>query len=413
MTNFERWHIYTKHLFTPTMWKEAGWLYVIGAALQRRVWYGNLRHWPLFPNLYIVLVGGPASGKTLITSASKSMLGYHKYEPPANTSPAMKELLRQANDGEEPLLFPLGPNDITYEALTQTMSRATRTSTIMNDGQEEPYAHASMAFVLSELGSLFTRNNEKLPKFTLQTYDCEDYTYKTKHQSTDIIKNSCLSILAGCVPEFFIEAAHFKIFNDGFVSRCIFLFQERVQDAPFHLKEPDQEQIDCRNHLLSWIEALSKVAGKLTYGKEIEDYLENWYKTVHLPKEVKATKRMATYYGRKRVHIQKLAAAFHFSESLDTQLQLGDFTRAIEFLERAEVYMRSGFAVGGRNELTPIAKEILRNLRRNGGEWVSKTSLFADYCDDISLQELEEILIQLQVLGDVQGKDDHYAAYRK
>ena len=73
-----------------------------------------------------------------------------------------------------------------------------------------------MCLTLTELNSLFTRHSEQIPKMMLKTYDCEDYEYDTKHQGHDLVRNTCVNLIAGTTPAILKEAERFYIFDDGF-----------------------------------------------------------------------------------------------------------------------------------------------------------------------------------------------------
>jgi len=407
MTNIERWREYNRDIFSPAIWIDLGWLYCVSSALQRRVWYGNLRHHPLFPNLYIVLVGPPALGKGLVLDAVNLILRHHLFKP-QNLEEEFTQYLKSANNGNAPLLIPMGPNDCTYEALTREMSTGIRSIPYMDSGKEKVYAHSSMSFVLPEFKSLFKRNEDKLPTFTLQTYDCLPmYSYKTKHDKPDFIHNCCLNILSACTPDFIPDASKFKIFNDGFVSRTIFSFERKARIQRFHLMPPGEDQIEMFDHLLEWIRTLTTIFGEMKYSPEVFTFLEDWYQNVHVKKEETAGTRMQTYYGRKRVHLLKLAACIHFSDSVEMEIPLAPFKQALEILDTLEDNMIWGFSLGGRNELAPVTKDILMFIKSRMGP-VDRAQILAEFCSEINLKELEGILYELQLTGTIIGRGDKY-----
>jgi len=403
LTNLQKWQYYNENLFSPETYITVGWLYLISSALQRRVWYGDLKGQPLFPNLFIILVGPPAVGKGLVLGECTKLLKHHTY---IQGTTSYDEVANKKQ------LFPMGPNDITYEKLCDELSLATARLTYKDNDKEKIYTHASMSFVLEELESLFKkRDNTSLTKFFLQTYDCKDYDYKTKHQGENCIKHPCTNILAGCVPDTIVELAKMKIFNDGFVSRTIFIYENKPRLQTFFLKQPDENQFKAQAELLDHIKLLSKLHGNLTLEDGVESYLENWFKTIHAKQEASAHPRMQTYYGRKRVHIMKLAACYHFSEDTTSMvITLEDFKKAIKLLEELETNMSIGFTAAGRNTLNLIYTQILRFIKSHHNDYVSKNEIFINFFSDLTLDELDRILLELCFMGKLRQKEDKFAA---
>ena len=164
-TNLEKWKFYESNLPSPESWITLGWPYVVSSALQRRAFIGrSIKDRPLFPNLYIIFCGPPATGKSLVMSDVKDILKHHKL-PAASQEERIRRLARE---GVEPQLIATGPNDITYEALTGALSRSIRTIPYKDEYGERAYVHCSMAFILSELKSLFKRKgDDKVPTLNL------------------------------------------------------------------------------------------------------------------------------------------------------------------------------------------------------------------------------------------------------
>src|ERR1700678_3984880 len=77
MTNFEKWRAYTSDLSSPDSYIDWSWRFVISSSLQRRVWFGS-DHMPLFPNMYVILVGEAGIGKGIVIGPATELLKHHK-----------------------------------------------------------------------------------------------------------------------------------------------------------------------------------------------------------------------------------------------------------------------------------------------------------------------------------------------
>ena len=391
MTNLERWRQWTRHLFSPDSFVNFGWYYVVAAALQRRVWYGSLTGDPLFPNPYIVFVADAGAGKGLVLGKCNELLKHHR-----------KSSGNEAEDLKKPkLLFPCGPDDLTYEKLCEQLSSSSASYRYNdNTGRACIYQHASMQFVLEELGSLFKRrHNDSMNKIMLTLYDCKDYDYLTKHQGEARIRKPCLALLAGCTPNFLPEGVKQGILEDGTVSRMIFIYETEPRSTKFFLGQPDEKDLAHRDVLLDHIKKLSTMFGPITLEPGVEDYLEGWFATVWKEKVHKCTPKMRTYYARSRVHVLKMAMAMHFSDNFSLSLSVADCAAAIELLDSIEDQMARCFSAAGRNLNNKLMNEMLRFISLSTKTSLSEAELLDQFQNDLTYSELSEILSDLAVMG--------------
>jgi len=399
--NFSKWMYYMKDVFSPTSWVMGGWVYVVTSALQRRVWYGNIEDKPLFPNLYMVFIGPPACGKGLVIEPVNKLITYW---PKKET-----DLDREPAPGEEiPKLITTGPDKITPESLYQEMSKSIRRFDYTADGKQKIYCHSSMAFVLEEMNALFRRNMDEVPKFMLKAFDCGDYSYKTKHQGNDMIRKMCMNFLAAGTPAILKEAADYHIFDDGFTSRTIFIFEREPRYYSYELPERSDDQVKAFRELLPWIKSLAGLFGRINYSDEAKQFLIDTCDRDHKALVAKAGPKMQSYLGRRGVMIKKIAAALHFSESLSLDIPVERFAEAIEFLKPLEANMQGGFSVVGRNELHPYSNMIRNHLKFASG--ASTAELLSIFASDLSAEELNEVLTGLVMAEQVDIRGSKYYA---
>lgn len=389
-SNFEKWQIFTKRLTSPQSWIDAGFYFVIAAALQRRVWlYGAGEEGSeLFPNLYITYVGPPGLGKGIILGPVARILRHHKYEK--------GEKIRTNVGKELPPLFPVGADSITFEELLSAVASAIRCLPLPNG---KIYSHSSYIFVLEELDSLFKRKTQDVVNFLKNAYDCKGYEYATKHQGKDFIRNLCVSFLAGTQPDFLFDARRSGLFGQGFASRTLFLFESAERFSSFHNTQLDSEQREAERDILLWIHKLAAIYGEVKYDQPTYNFLESWYRDILQVQKIKAPARMQEYYARKKVTMLKLAMAMHFAESLEMFIPCSTFVKAIEWLDRIEKNIERGIAMTGRNELHPFARRIHEFiLSRKAASLKEITIAFAI---DMNVEEIKQCLEALVLAGSV------------
>jgi dephospho-CoA kinase len=398
LSNFDKWRFYNEGLISPDIYIDFSFYYLISAALQRRVWIGPT-HSPLYPNLYIILVGEPGIGKGLVIKQISQILQFHKLKNPRETvennselssldkdfvkavaeadyDEAMRKIKGEskgAKKGEvdKPLLFPVAAESTTYEALVNSLANSIRRINYKHFDERQqkevmlPYAHSSICFCLEEISSLFRKKTEDLVNLLIQTYDCGDYIYETKTQGKDRIKRCCLSFFGGTTPGFMQSTFDDRLLTEGFASRTFFLFAASNRKTAVRIPDLSHEQVAAYYHIVNHVQKLSTLYGRVEVPEEVWKFLEEWWKDSQ-QKRVNTNPRLNPYYSRKPAHVQKLAMAIHFAESTEMKMGLEPFQVAINMLAYAEKYMHMSLGLDNNNPLAKPMMKIQRFLQQLG-----------------------------------------------
>lgn len=437
-----KWLNFTRDLTSPDSFIHFGFHFLIGAALQRRVWTGA-SHDPIFPNEMIVMVARSGVGKGRITSIVNTVLRHHKLpdrtkeeekllvedkkdkvqkgieiynkmmvaqgQTPMETN--VDSLAAQDDNDKKPLVIPVCADATTYESLTQTIAKATRHINFHDPTKPNGkgiYTHASSTFVLEEMGSLFTKDSSKIVNLLHQTFDCKNYNYKTKHHGEDIIFRSCVSLLGGATPEFMETVFKMGIVAQGFAGRTIFIFESKNRKDMMFPKELDKSQQEDYLDILAHIKKLSELFGWAKFTDEAWTFLEDWCQTKRLTRK-NHNPKLDHYYERKNIHVMKMAIAIHFADSLEMTIGLADCVKALVVLEQAEKNMHYALQFDKANPLAKVSTRIELYLKEHHPEAIQFAELFLNFMDDIREAELEEILTGLEMLdrldvGQINGK---------
>lgn len=424
MTNLEKWLYYTKDLISPTSYIEMGFYWLISAALQRRVWLGSEER-PLFPNMYILLVGRPAIGKGLVIKPLIEILTFHKMrhkdkfslDNPQNTldqavSVIESEMYRGYIDKQygkngspskdrdfDPLLFPTAADSTTYEALVRRHAEAVRFHFITDPAYEnhpfvkdKKYKHCSISVLLEEVSTLFRKHSEDVINYLMKAFDCGDHVHDTKTQGTDRIQRMCLNLLSGTTPDFIRETFTDRILNEGFASRTIVVYEDRNRFNRFDIASLCKDQIKCKAEIILHIKALHKLFGKLSYAPDAYNFMKHYVEEV-IPNSLERSNlspKLESYYGRKNIHIQKLATAIHFSESTEMMISLDACVRAVELLDRLEVNMDKALSVRGKNVVGDVIDRIPYYLAKYGEK--TRTEIWGEFIKDLTETQLDEAI---------------------
>lgn len=453
--NLARWHHYMKDVTSPDIYVTMGFYYMICAALQRRVYLGGDER-PIFPNVYVIFVGDPGVGKGLVLKPVNEFLSHHKFNrlrlPASATQPqsAVSEqeltaliaeyqranptleipesILKQTQPKQggtaqqrppdDPLLIPIAPDATTYQALIANQARSIRSivpqackgSRLLKSGI---YTHSSLAFVLEEISSLFRKNQDDVTNYLLKAFDCGDYRYETKTQGIEIVRNMCLNFLGGTTPSFMKNSFNDHILNDGFASRCLFVYAETNRFERFKLGLIDESQRACKEKLLAHIKALTELFGEVSYTPEAEAFMADYVEQKLPAEKKKAPPKLMGYFARKRILFEKLVLAGHFADNLTFTVQLETCEKMLQVLTTLEKKMELALDIGGRNPLSPVAAKVMRYLKANGS--ASEDKIWEEFNADINEKELREVMTFLintkQVLFVTESKPPRYFPY--
>lgn len=432
MTNFDRWRAYTSGLSSPQNYIDWSWLYMVGAALQRRVWLGP-DHQPCFPNKYVIFVGEPGIGKGLPINQVMLFLKHWKKKDAPRLTVEDTGLLKQeidnanvvheadeikstqkeyqgkakgAKDVIEPLLLPMAADATTYEALTLAVGESFRMSNFVDhkpDGTKKLgwYGHSSLCFVLPELASLFRKRTEDTINYMLGLYDCPlDYEYATLTRGKDRVRRGCLNVLAGTTPSFMQSTFDDKLADEGFNSRTFYIYAKENRKNQFFIPALTPEQEQYRTDLLAYIRRLSTLYGNVKVDEETWQYLQSWWEEQEKNKDKRVNKsvKLKPFYSRMNIHVMKIAMAFHFSESLEMFIPLETFKRAIDFLQQEIKTMHLAINLQGNTPESKLCNKVIESLNGHAKDFVE---ILCDCRRFGNKSQLTEALDTLEETGEI------------
>lgn len=359
--NFNKWLNILSGAFSPTSFKVAGWVSTISAAMQRRYWFGNLDQNPIIPNTYTVLAGVSGAGKGLILGLQRELLQ-------ANKRVRDKDLIRG------------GPDDTTYEALIDALSKC-----ITPTDRDPVYAYCSMYLCLQEVESMFKKFAEKLCLFLICGWDADRYAYATKNSGQAWLRNISITICAGGVTKYVRELTNTRLMSDGFVGRTMFIFDSTPSSTEFFIPSPTVEQLRQKSELIEKLRQIASHTGEFKLPIDMHDYLTDYWKTKILKHASDENNRLNAFYARYREHIPKLAMCFQMGDSSSLIITPNSVYKAIHYLEHVTYLMHQGFDVPlSSQSKSPQTKQnspeldtiILSELSATNGSGITWVSLY-------------------------------------
>lgn len=347
-------------------------LSAVASVLQRKCWL-EWGHDKIHTNMYIVLVGPPGARKGTAMKPTQALLRDVGIKFAAES--ATKEaLIREFEDCDE---IEIDKNNI---------------NTLLS--------HSSLTAFLEEL-TVFMRTGDNLfVSFLNRWYDCPDpFTYNTIKGGSVDIPNLWFNLLGATTPELMRSNLSVDVIGSGFPSRVVFVYASTKRKV---IARPDTrpELKDMHRSLVETLSKINLLRGTFKYTEAYMKAYEKWYVTQEDDKNLKSLANNGMFEGylnRRPTHLRKVSMALNASRGGHMVLDLEDFLRAKDLLEKTEVFMRQAFEGMGnstnREQLTIVLRLIVQNKKMTLEQLQRLVIL------DVTASQLDEVLRALEIGG--------------
>jgi hypothetical protein len=301
---------------------------------------------PLYPNVYVMLVGPPATGKSLIIGA-----------------------VLAAWRGMERLN--IAPDKVTTAAAIDALMQQPRHD---GPGGMEPYH--SLSIGSPEFGSLMSKYDVEFLSLLNGLYDCDDL-FKTRTRGGGVIEitKPHVMFIGGTQPHFLAQAFPKEAWTQGFASRAIMVYIEEgiKKKSLFGKNDPKVVSNQTQKELgVELRKFLKPPFGKeMTFSNEAEIFIDAWHDphgNDENPKPV--SPRAAGYNARRPIHLMKLAMLFALSE-FRQEIKEEDIRHGLQLMEHTEEQLEPMFKAiqlrGNIEDLTEVYNELAIKVARTGG----------------------------------------------
>lgn len=295
----------------------------MAAALEMRVWLTTSS--PLYPNLYVFIVGHPGVGKNRIIRVAK----------------------RYMNEIHE---FQFAPTSLTGASLVDALAAAKRFIPRLPD---PPLEYNTLTITAEELTAFMHKYDDEMIGLLSAFYDPDPYAQNRRGKDLKIkIDHPQMNILSGTTPSNLVALMPEVAWDQGFTSRVILIFSdERVIGDDFA-----QKTRGLNDDLAHDIKAIGNLTGEFKVTQEYRDAVNNW-RALGEPPLVNHPK-LLHYKTRRRVHLYKLSMVSAADCSDVLLLTKDDFNRAMGWLVEAEARMPEIFQAGSSGAESKAMDEI-------------------------------------------------------
>jgi len=259
---------------SPTLFVEWTALSLISSVVKREVsikWFYN----PLYTHLYVILAGTAGIvKKSSVISFGASILDEIDREIRNDVMRAKKQLNIMRDKGTpEALIEALNAGKIRVRDATGEAMRNADGKALFVPATNE------ILILLSEMSVMVNKQsyNESLIQILMRLYDPEGtFESATKGGGKIKLKKLHTNLLAATTAEGFKDSIPNAALGDGFISRCVIVFQEKTTRRFFPPRivksAPDVDELRKR---LAWI--AENAQGEFSFDEEATAYAWEWY----------------------------------------------------------------------------------------------------------------------------------------
>lgn len=316
----------------------------VSAAMGRRVWF-DIGLGPIWPNMYTVLVGPPATRKTMSMKIMRSLL---------QKSTGVKLAPADTCGQKQGLIAALQGTDDLEEGLTDALETAINSASLTGlsgedvikviETQHIDLREKHVMFACAEELNMFLGTNSlDMLTFLLKMWDGDDYDYKLK-SSNMVLKNPLMNLFGCTTPAMIAESMPAAAMGQGFTSRMIFVYcHDKHGSFPRGSLKAELEPKLCEVYST----AFNSFAGKMGETKSAASFLDD----LHDYQPAISDPRFLHYVQRRKMHMIKLAMALAAAR-MSMEVDLQDMELAHTILCATEPAMSDAL---GEYGLSPLA----------------------------------------------------------
>jgi hypothetical protein len=357
---YDRYCTFTERSEAPLAYHLFCALVVIGATLNRRVWF-DMGIYRLFPNLSAIILGPSGIKKT---SAANIALG----------------LVHQLD------LVKVYSEKLTPEQLVEAMKE-----------------HAQGLIYAPEMAAFLGRQRymEGIVPLITRLMDCPDvWSSETIGRGKTTLTDVAVSSLMCSTPDWFISNMPEDMFGGGFIARNILVVQN---ESPRDEDIPGPEIPTERERLMYDISQVFQIQGQASFDPTARAYHKDWYHNHKLATRHPEHEILATYYQRKPDHAKRIAICLHIAEHSSLTICLDCFTRSVKILDWVEGFIPGLLRQMFKSSSGRGAEVVLAAIRAAGGV-VDYADLLRRLQHRFDGQEVRRILGSLKDSGVI---DEH------
>lgn len=317
---------YTSQTQSPLLFRKWAVVSAIAGALERKVWL-RVAGRTLFPNMYILLTGGPGIGKT-------------------DALRGVTQLWSELPD------LHIAPTSVSRASLTDELAEAARSLLRPAEGSFEKFN--ALQVCAEEFGTFLSQYETEFMSTLNHLYDCVAYKEKKRHMKEPIvIPSPYLNMIAATTPAWLSGTLPETAWAEGFSSRLLMIYSgERIKVDLFAERKTDNALFA---KIVSDLQSVHQMWGQMSFAPDVVEAMQAWYALDCPP--IPDHPKLEHYLPRRHIHFLKLCIVMSAARGEDMVLRMIDYQRAMEFFIEAEASMPDVFKAMKYNSDTNVIDE--------------------------------------------------------
>lgn len=366
----------------PPLYHKWAAMMAVSSMLGKRL-YIPRGHLKVFPNLYVMLMGEPGTGKGVASDLLQSVLRDAGYEYFAADRSSKEKFLQDLADG-------ISFNKTSVDDLLESVTFGEKDSLLPTESRE-------CLILAEEFSDFLGQNNSDFVAFLTKVWSFSGtYRYRLKTGRSVGITEPFINILGGSSSAAFALTFPPEIIAQGFLARLVLVNGEATGKRVSFPKQVDFSLMQELSQSLARIKANVSGAIHLTEKAEADlDLLNQSFGGVDDP-------RFRDYNVRRFTQLLKLCTICCAARG-DNSLRIEDVERAHDLLCETEHQMPRALGAFGKSKNADVSNKILQILY-TADRPIPTMVLWRIVCDDLDkLSDLSDILHKLSSAGRIQS----------
>ena len=325
------WLKYTDTTVTTDIHRLWSGISMVAGAMGRRIWTRAVGGKRTYPNLYVMLVGPPGTGKGIIEE--------------------VKSMWTETMDPTGGSAFVVGSDSMTRASMIDELSKA-KSVTMTKEGP--PLIHHSLLIASEEFQVLLPTYDPNTVSVLNALWNNRDHHSETRRHgpSKDVkIPMPQLNIIGGMQPSYLAEHFPDATWNTGLIRRIIMVYSSEKRLQPLFIDNNGAAR--AKKRILERLGQLSLLHGQMKWHSEAADKINQWHLS-GCPPEPGHTK-LQVYNTSRTEFAVKLCMVSAISRTFDFAIELEDVDRSIAWLIEVEKSMPDIFrAMQGKSDAAVI-----------------------------------------------------------
>jgi len=328
---------YSEETETPLhFWTWAG-LFVLSAAVQRKVWtpFGQKK---LFPNLYVMVIAPP---------------GWARKSPP----------LRWATRILKDLQLPIFVDSPSKRAFTKHLDSLSKRShfNLEVDGRLLTVPQSPLSCVSPELSSFFALDIKGMVEILTDIYDCPDtWDYMTAGSGEDKVIAPYITCLFASTPMWIAGNLPQEAIGGGFTRRCVIVYGDTTKKS-LSLPPPPEDRI--YKNMVQDLQQIANITGPFEWLPSAFKIYDEWYMTLKEKLKLVSDERIQPFLSEVHSIAIKTAILAHVAKNDERFIEDDDMLLAIGLLEKVIETAGKAFSSHGRSLSAIDTDRIMNQIR--------------------------------------------------